>query len=418
MSFEIQQPDFGRRLRRLRTERGLSQRDLAGGLVSPSYVSLLESGARVPALEVAMRLAGTLGVPVGALVEQWDPTQLLDTSRSQATRLVQHLLARSAVDFGDLDQAGRRFTEAYELGRAAGDRVAMLEYGIALGDILNTSGDHARRYALLGELTPVAAELGVPELIVRICTDRAAAARDTGRFAEARTYANEAMDLIEQTAFFHQGHHVRLLSVLISILADSGQTEAIPQLVEEMLDVAAKTESPSLLGRAHWTASVAYGRIGDGDRVVEHVRQAAEMLGNPTTPVHDWARFSRGAASALLDANAPLAEVEAHVASARAGAQASRLQDDPLLVSLEVRYALARRDYQQAATLAASIGEGALSGFELVRFVLAKARASYHCGRPDEAIAGMRRAAGLAEEAGAYKLANQIWRELDEMRSH
>src|SRR5216110_1257296 len=122
MSFEIQQPDFGRRLRRLRTERGLSQRDLAGGLVSPSYVSLLESGARVPALEVAMRLAGTLGVPVGALVEQWE-----------ATRLVQDLLARSAVDFGDLDQAGRRFTEAYELGRAAGDRVAMLEYGIALG---------------------------------------------------------------------------------------------------------------------------------------------------------------------------------------------------------------------------------------------------------------------------------------------
>ena len=40
-------PTLGQRLRSLRIERGLSQADLAGDLVSPSYVSLIESGPAV-----------------------------------------------------------------------------------------------------------------------------------------------------------------------------------------------------------------------------------------------------------------------------------------------------------------------------------------------------------------------------------
>ena len=40
-------PTLGQRLRALRLERGLSQADLAGHLVSPSYVSLIESGRRL-----------------------------------------------------------------------------------------------------------------------------------------------------------------------------------------------------------------------------------------------------------------------------------------------------------------------------------------------------------------------------------
>ncbi|MBQ1014874.1 helix-turn-helix transcriptional regulator, partial [Micromonospora sp. M51] len=69
MATQIAQPDFGRRLRRLRTERGMSQRDLAVGAVNQSYISLLESGTRVPTLEVVAHLVGVLGVPMAALVD-------------------------------------------------------------------------------------------------------------------------------------------------------------------------------------------------------------------------------------------------------------------------------------------------------------------------------------------------------------
>ncbi len=39
---------LGQRLRALRVERGLSQAELAGDLVSPSYVSLIEADRRSP----------------------------------------------------------------------------------------------------------------------------------------------------------------------------------------------------------------------------------------------------------------------------------------------------------------------------------------------------------------------------------
>ncbi|WP_309051959.1 helix-turn-helix transcriptional regulator, partial [Streptomyces sp.] len=44
----LEQPAFGRRLKRLRRERGISQATLAGGGMSTGYLSRLESGARNP----------------------------------------------------------------------------------------------------------------------------------------------------------------------------------------------------------------------------------------------------------------------------------------------------------------------------------------------------------------------------------
>jgi transcriptional regulator with XRE-family HTH domain len=53
----------GARIRRLREERGLSQRALTDGLerVSNAYVSRLESGQRVPSDRALRLIAGRLG---------------------------------------------------------------------------------------------------------------------------------------------------------------------------------------------------------------------------------------------------------------------------------------------------------------------------------------------------------------------
>jgi transcriptional regulator with XRE-family HTH domain len=58
-------------LTRIRTERDLTQRDLARrAKVTEAYVSQLESGSRLnPSLPVLKRLAKALGVPVTALLE-------------------------------------------------------------------------------------------------------------------------------------------------------------------------------------------------------------------------------------------------------------------------------------------------------------------------------------------------------------
>ena len=53
---------IGQRLKRLRLERGLSQRELAAPGVSYAYISRIEAGTRQPSVKALRRLASKLGV--------------------------------------------------------------------------------------------------------------------------------------------------------------------------------------------------------------------------------------------------------------------------------------------------------------------------------------------------------------------
>ena len=54
--------ELGERLRRLRVERGLSQRELAVPGVTYAYISRIEAGSRQPSLKALRKLAAKLGV--------------------------------------------------------------------------------------------------------------------------------------------------------------------------------------------------------------------------------------------------------------------------------------------------------------------------------------------------------------------
>src|SRR5256884_1599553 len=58
---EHQEP-IGARLKRLRLERGFSQRDLSSPGVSYAYISRIEAGARRPSVKALRMLARKLGV--------------------------------------------------------------------------------------------------------------------------------------------------------------------------------------------------------------------------------------------------------------------------------------------------------------------------------------------------------------------
>src|SRR4051794_33230712 len=59
---EGQAESIGQRLRRLRHERGLSQRELSSPGVSYAYISRIEAGARRPSVKALRMLARKLGV--------------------------------------------------------------------------------------------------------------------------------------------------------------------------------------------------------------------------------------------------------------------------------------------------------------------------------------------------------------------
>lgn len=64
---------FGRTLRRLRTDQGMTQDALAfeSGL-DRSFLSKLENGHKLPTLSTMVRLANVLGITVSQLVDEFE----------------------------------------------------------------------------------------------------------------------------------------------------------------------------------------------------------------------------------------------------------------------------------------------------------------------------------------------------------
>jgi transcriptional regulator with XRE-family HTH domain len=101
------------RLRRLRLERGMSQRDLSSPGVSYAYISRIEAGARTPSVKAMRLLARKLGITEEQL-ETGKPTPL------------EQGLASAGLDFETLTpkELGTVQAAADEGARAAARRAA------------------------------------------------------------------------------------------------------------------------------------------------------------------------------------------------------------------------------------------------------------------------------------------------------
>lgn len=63
---------FGKRLRQLRTSKGLTQEQLAEAAgITATYTSDLERGEKVPSLSIVLRLARAFDIPVAELLQDF-----------------------------------------------------------------------------------------------------------------------------------------------------------------------------------------------------------------------------------------------------------------------------------------------------------------------------------------------------------
>jgi transcriptional regulator with XRE-family HTH domain len=83
---------IGQRLKRLRLECGLSQRDLSSPGISYAYISRIEADKRTPSVKALRRIAGKLGVTV----------EHLETGYATPTEAA---VADAGLDFGSLTKA-------------------------------------------------------------------------------------------------------------------------------------------------------------------------------------------------------------------------------------------------------------------------------------------------------------------------
>jgi transcriptional regulator with XRE-family HTH domain len=109
---------LGARLKRLRLERGLSQRDLSSPGVSYAYISRIEAGARAPSVKALRQLTGKLGVSVEHL-ETGQPTPLengvADAGLEYGSLTASELRTiRTAADEGTRESARRAAVQVIE----------------------------------------------------------------------------------------------------------------------------------------------------------------------------------------------------------------------------------------------------------------------------------------------------------------
>jgi transcriptional regulator with XRE-family HTH domain len=101
----------GARLKRLRLQRGLSQRDLSSPGVSYAYISRIEAGARTPSVKALRKLSQKLGVSVeyletGRDIREVDDRELklseaelqlrLESDTGAAEKLLEEVLAEAS----------------------------------------------------------------------------------------------------------------------------------------------------------------------------------------------------------------------------------------------------------------------------------------------------------------------------------
>src|SRR4051812_14402611 len=138
----------GQRLRRLRRERGLSQRELASPGVSYAYISRIEAGARRPSVKALRRLAPKLGVSVEYLETGRD---LTDRDQRELRLAEAELTLRLEQDSSD---AEAEFSALLTEAQAAGDAETAARARAGLGELADRRGDFA---TAIGELEQVRA---------------------------------------------------------------------------------------------------------------------------------------------------------------------------------------------------------------------------------------------------------------------
>jgi transcriptional regulator with XRE-family HTH domain len=151
---------YGSALRELRGERGFSQErlaDLAG--LDRTYVSGIERGERNPSLTNLLKLADTLGVPLGDIATR---AGLVATSTSRDRHRISYALERAAITLKGLNQDTTPITPSdtehilHDAARLVAELIETLHHVEAqtshktgvladLEAVLAKLGDHGRR---------------------------------------------------------------------------------------------------------------------------------------------------------------------------------------------------------------------------------------------------------------------------------
>ena len=398
--------DLGERLRAVREDRRISQTELAGSDLSPSYLSLIESGKRTPSDTVLQRLADRLDVSAhflrhgSAAPEERVPELELEH-------------ARHALVTGDLDEATTRAQAV--IGARGAPRRLHDEALLVLARAQERSGDLEAAFATLLPLHTRAltgdAAVGVASTGVLLLSSLVQAG-DLNQAADAGAAAVAASARLGAAG---TDEHLRLAATLVGVHIQRGDLLYAQHLAEEMLQDAEKIGSRVGQGSLHWNAALAAEESGHVERALHHARRAVAFLSEgPDT--RDFFRLKLSLASLLLVSEPPqLDEAVASLLAIRQpleqlGSEVDMAYWHRIRASAHLRSGEPDSARSAAETALAVLGDTPRLEACVARTVLGDALAA--SGDHDGAEVEYRRAADTLSMMSATRQAAQAWRDL------
>ncbi|HEY3543474.1 MAG TPA: helix-turn-helix domain-containing protein [Gaiellaceae bacterium] len=266
---------IGQRLKRLRLERGLSQRELAAPGVSYAYISRIEAGTRQPSVKALRRLAAKLGVTADYLETGSD----LDPANERELRRSDLELAER---LGEPDGAEAGLTELAQEAHAAGDRRTLLRANVALAALAQERGEFERAVTLLERA--LEGEPFDPSGLIDVYAQLARAYSVSGRPHAAVDLFQRCFDDVSDGE--DPALEARYATALSYALSDIGEITRAEQVLQRALQRGSDIEDPYMRVRLYWSMARLAHHEGRSTAALDNVRKAIALLRLTEDTVH------------------------------------------------------------------------------------------------------------------------------------
>ncbi|MEU2873887.1 helix-turn-helix domain-containing protein [Streptomyces olivoreticuli] len=307
--------DIGRRVLRLRTEKGLTQRQLAEPAYTAAYVSTLEAGRVRPSENALRHLAERLGTTVEELATG-RPPHLATGLRMRLTDARRTLATGAAQDAAEQFRALR--DEAAGLALVTEQSTALL----GLGDCALETGDLIEARDHFAAAEQLLADEPLPRRVPAL-RGRATAHLLTGELRYACYLLETAVDELNASGMHDPDALLLLYTASIAPYMDMGAHARAAHAAELALALASKVDDPALVAGMHRGVArtlIAEGRIAEADASLAKAQELYLQLHIRTELAHcHWMRgYVRAQDGDLKGAESELRTARDMLASKRA----------------------------------------------------------------------------------------------------
>jgi transcriptional regulator with XRE-family HTH domain len=334
---------IGARLKRLRLQRGFSQRDLSSPGVSYAYISRIEAGARTPSVKALRKLSQKLGVSVeyletGRDIRDVDDRELRLADAELELRLTQNTAA-----------AEQKLKDVLDEAVAAGDAVSATRAQLALGLVAAQRGNHLdaveRLEAVLehGEHGAISVD-SRPDVYATLGQSYAFLGAPDRSVRLFRRSLEELGDGPE-----HAASRIWFATLLSYALTDSGDYDGARNVIRAALEGDGVETDPYSRMRLYWSRARLAGIEGRPAEALESIREAIALLKATDDSLHLARAYLMSAGIEANEGNADVAERHLDEAETLLGHSAAPVDRAMSLIGRS-RVAALRRDAAAAVS--------------------------------------------------------------------